>query len=100
MLRCGIGLTLDYRVFQTAGHDAWVATYSPGRIPARLGVQEAHEELMEGMHIQLLLEGQLILEEGSLHDAAAQEAQGACFYGLVNSPGCPLCTHSGMSGSD
>ena len=51
---------------------------------------------MEGLHVQLLLEGQLILKERSADDAAAQKAQGACFYGLVYSPGCPLCMGSGM----
>ena len=67
--------------------------------PARLGVKEAHEELVESLHVQLLLEGQLVLEECSLHDAAAQQAQGACFNGLVNPSGCPLCTQHGMQGS-
>ena len=54
---------------------------------------------MEGVHVQLLLEGQLILEECTADDAAAQEAQGARLYGLVYPPRCPLCACSGMLGA-
>ena len=66
--------------------------------PSRLSVEEAHEELVQGLHVQFLLEGQLILEEGPSHNAAAQEIQRACFYGLMDRPGCPLCTRSSVSG--
>lgn len=73
--------------------DAMEGTSEPGNcnVPSRLSVKEAHEKLVENLHIQLLLEGQLVLEESSPDDAAAQEAQGACLYGLVDSSRCPLC---------
>jgi len=53
-------------------------------VPSRLCIKEAHEKLMQGLRIQLLLIWQLILKESSPHNVAAQKSQCACLYGLVN----------------
>ena len=61
-------------------------------LPSGLGIKEAHEELVECLGIQLLVEGELILKEGSSHYAAPQEAQRAYFNRLVHPSHRPFCT--------
>ena len=60
-------------------------------VPSRLGIQEAHEELMECLGIQLLVEGKLVFKEGSPHYATPQEAQGARLNRLVHPSHRPFC---------